>query len=117
MGPRHTHLTLLLGSAACLALSACGGGFSTQELRNAPVWFKARQKELAGQNYPSLEKVPPLAAPRRDDPHWDAVQAELLAAQKSVQASPRATPAPPAAEGAEAFDKAARDAVDATRPK
>ena len=117
MAPRRSHLPILLGSAACLALSACGGGFSTQELRTAPTWFKARQKELAGQDYPSLEKVPPLATPHGDDPHWDAVQADLLAAQKSVQASPRATPAPPAAEGAEAFDKAARDAVDATRPK
>ena len=116
MAPRRSRLFLLLGAGACLALDACGGGFSTQELQRAPVWFKARQKELAGQDYPSLAAVPPLAQPNRDDPHWAAVQAELLAAQKSVAASPRATPAPPATEG-EAFDKAARDAVDATRPK
>ena len=98
-----------------MALSACAGAFSTNELQRAPAWFKARQKELAGQDYPSLASVPPLAQPPGNNPHWAAVQADLLAADASVKASPRAAAPDPA--DAEAFDKAAREAVATTRPQ
>ena len=117
MAPRRSHLPILLSIAAAVAVSACGGAFSTQELARAPAWFKERQKEIAGQDYPDLATVPALAAPATDQPRWSAVEKDLLDAGASVNASPRGGTAPPAAEDSEAFDRAAREAIEAARPK
>jgi hypothetical protein len=110
-------MPLLLSAAACVAVSACGGGFSTQELARAPAWFKERQKELAGQDYPDLAAVPALAKPVADQPRWDTVEKELLAEREALEASKRATGVPNAVDDPEAFDRAAREAIDAARPK
>ncbi len=116
MAPRRSRLPILLTAAASMAVSACGGAFSTQELARAPAWFKERQKELAGQDYPDLATVPALAAPATDEPRWSAVEKDLLAAGASIDASPRSGVTPPA-EDPEAFDRAAREAIEAARPK
>ena len=115
MAPRPSRLPILLSVAASLAVSACGGAFSTQELARAPAWFKERQKELAGQDYPDLATVPALAAPATDQPRWSAVEQDLLAAGAAVNSSPRGAVATP--EESEAFDRAAREAIEAARPK
>lgn len=114
MATRRSRLPVLFSVAASVAVSACGGAFSTQELARAPAWFKDRQKELAGQDYPDLASVPALKPPApSDDPRWTTVERDLLAAGASVQAG-----APtPAAEDPEAFDRAAREAIEAARPK
>ena len=115
MAPRPSRLPILLSAAACVVLAACGGAFSAKELARAPGWFKERQKELAGQDYPDLATVPALAAPSTDDPRWAAVEKDLLAAGASVEASSRSAEAAP--EDSEAFDRAAREAIEAARPK
>ena len=117
MATRRSRLPILLSITASVAVSACGGAFSTQELARAPAWFKERQKELAGQDYPDLATVPALAAPATDGPRWTAVEKELLAAGADVNSSPRGVVAPTPPEDPEAFDRAAREAIDAARPK
>jgi len=113
LAQRLSRLPVLLSAAACVAASGCASAFSTQELARAPVWFKERQKELAGQNYPDLATVPALATPATDQPRWSAVEKDLLAAGASVNESTRSAPA----EDPEAFDRAAREAIEAARPK
>ncbi len=115
MALRLSRLPILLSAAAAVAVSACGGAFSAKELARAPTWFKERQKELAGQDYPDLATVPALAAPATDNPRWSATEQELLAAGADVNASSRSAVAPP--EDTEAFDRAAREAIEAARPK
>ncbi len=116
MGPRRIPRLLLPAVAAAMSVSACAGAFSTQELARAPGWFKERQKELAGQGYPSLESVPAAPELAGDAPRWAAVEQDLKAQAAAINASPRGQPAPPVDADAEAFEKAARDAIDAARP-
>jgi hypothetical protein len=107
----------LLAPLAALALTACAGAFVGDELARAPAWFKERQKELAGQDYPRLGDVPGPAAAAADAPRWAQVERELKAEAAAIAASPRSAPAPAADAEAEAFDKAAREAIGATRPQ
>lgn len=93
-------------------MSAFGG----DELARAPGWFKERQKELAGQDYPDLASVPDRAKAVEDAPRWVRTEQELKAAGAAIAASPRGAPAPPADTEVEAFEKEAREAIGATRP-
>jgi hypothetical protein len=103
--------------AALLGLSACGAGLSARELAATPGWFKARQKEIAGQDYPNLASVPDPAVAVQDGPRWRAVEKELLAEGESIAASPRAQPAPAEDPAAATFESEARGAVENARPK
>lgn len=93
-------------------MSAFGG----DELSRAPAWFKERQKELAGQDYPDLASVPDQAKAVEDAPRWAQTERELKAAGAAIAASPRSAPAPAADAEAENFEKEAREAIGATRP-
>lgn len=116
MAPRRFSRLLLAAPAAALALSACAGGFGSDELTRAPAWFKDRQKELAGKGYPSLEAVPTATPAPGEAARWAATEKDLRDAGDAINASPRGQPAPPADTDAEAFDKAAREAIDTARP-
>lgn len=107
---------LLFVAAGAMALTACGGAFAARDLAQAPAWFRERQKELAGQDYPSLTSVPPAPSRPGDAARWAKVEQELRAVGAAVNASPRAQPAPAADNEADAFDRAAREAIDKARP-
>lgn len=117
MAPRPSRVQLLALGAALLGLSACGAGLSARELAATPGWFKARQKELAGQDYPDLASIPDPVAATQDDGRWRAVEKELLDQGAAIAASPRAQPAPVEAAAAATFESEARGAVDNARPK
>lgn len=107
----------LVASLGALALSACAGAFGSDELARAPAWFKERQKELAGRDYPELTSVPTSSAAVGEQDRWAQTERELKADGAAIAASPRSAPAPTADAEAEAFDKAAREAIGATRPQ
>jgi hypothetical protein len=116
LGPRRYQRLTLVAPVAALALSACAGAWGRDELARAPAWFKERQKELAGQGYPDLASVPQSTVSAAEAARWAATEQELRAAGAAIEASPRGQPAPPADDDADAFDKAAREAIDSARP-
>lgn len=93
-------------------MSALGG----DELARAPAWFKERQKELAGKDYPALTSVPTTSEPVAEKERWARTEQELKAEAAAIAASPRSAPAPAADTEAETFEKDAREAIGATRP-
>jgi hypothetical protein len=103
--------------AAMLGLTACGTGLSAKELAATPGWFKARQKEIAGQGYPDLASIPDPAVAVQDEARWRAVGSELLEQGNSLEASPRAQPAPAEDAAVATFESEARGAVENARPK
>lgn len=105
-----------MGALASLGVSACSAGIASAELAKAPEWFKARQQELAGKGYPDLASAPPAAEVKKEDARWNRIEQELVAEQQAIQASPRGAPADAPAQ-AEDFEKAAREAIEAARPK
>jgi hypothetical protein len=100
-----------------LGLSACGAGLSAKELAATPGWFKARQKEIAGQGYPDLASIPDPAVATQDDARWRAVGTDLLQQGDTLEASPRAQAAPAEDAAAATFESEARGAVENARPK
>ncbi len=117
MAPRPSRVQLLAFGFAMLGLSGCGAGLSARELAGTPGWFKARQKELAGQGYPDLASIPDPATAVEDGPRWREVEKELLTEGESIAASPRAQPAPAGDPAAATFESEARGAVENARPK
>ncbi|MDX2234209.1 MAG: hypothetical protein NW200_06895 [Hyphomonadaceae bacterium] len=115
MALRRFPRLMLPAVAAAMAASGCASTFSSQELARAPAWFKARQTELAGRGYPALDSVPAAPDVVKDAPRWAAVERDLRAAAASIEASPRSQPAPAVDTDADAFDKAAREAIDGAR--
>jgi hypothetical protein len=115
LAPRPSRVQLFALGVAMLGLSACGAGLSAKELAATPGWFKARQKEIAGQGYPDLASIPDPAVATQDDARWRAVGDDLLEQADSLEASPRAQPAP--AGDAATFESEARRAVENARPK
>ncbi len=115
MAPRRSSLTFV-ALAAAIGLSACGTGLSARELASTPAWFKAKQKEIAGRDYPDLAAIPDPTSATQSDSRWRAVEKDLLDQGASIDASPRA--APPPAEGAatSTFESEARGAVENARP-
>jgi hypothetical protein len=109
-------LVPLASLAAAFALAGCMSAFGGDELARAPAWFKERQKELAGQDYPDLASVPGAAKAVEDAPRWAQVERELKAEAAAIAASPRSAPAPAADTEVETFEKDAREAIGATRP-
>lgn len=106
---------MLAAGVSLLGLTACGGGFSARELASTPAWFKAKQKEIAGQDYPDLAAIPDPVVAADSSGRWRAVEKELLDESAAINASPRAQPAP--AQDPAAFEAEARGAVENARPK
>jgi hypothetical protein len=115
LAPRRSRVQILVLGAAVLSLAACGGGFSARELAATPAWFKAKQKELSGQDYPDLAAIPDPTVAADQSGRWSAVEKELLDEQAAITTSPRAQPAAP--QDTTAFENEARGAVNNTRPK
>lgn len=115
MANRRSRAQLLVLGAAMLGLSACAGGLSARELAATPAWFKARQKELRGEDYPDLASIPDPAVAVDSSGRWRAVEKDLLDQAASIEASPRSQPAP--AGDSSAFEAEARGAVENARPK
>ncbi|MBL8557465.1 MAG: hypothetical protein JNM47_01990 [Hyphomonadaceae bacterium] len=117
MAPRPSRVPLVALAIAVMAVSACGSGLSARQLASTPAWFKAKQKEIASQDYPDLASIPDPAVATQSDGRWRAVEEELLVEGAAIDASPRAAPAPPEAAAVEAFESEARGAVENARPK
>lgn len=100
-----------------MALTACGTGLSARELAATPAWFKDKQKELSGEDYPDLASIPDPATATQSDGRWRTVEKELLEQGASIDASPRAAAAPAQSGAVEAFESEARGAVENARPK
>jgi len=91
--------------AAAAALGAC---VNTPD-GATPEWADA-------EGYPSLREVPAGGTSATTDPqHWQAVEAELLAARQQAQANPRAQDTPPDVADPNAFIDEARREIEQTR--
>jgi hypothetical protein len=116
LAPRRSPLTFVTLAAAAIGLSACGTGLSARELAATPAWFKAKQKDIARQEYPDLASIPDPSTATQSDSRWRAVEQDLLTQGAAIDASPRAAPAPAEAAAAETFESEARGAVENARP-
>lgn len=117
MALRRSSLTLVALAAAAVGLSACGAGLSARQLASTPAWFKAKQKEIARQDFPDLASVPDPGAATQSAGRWRAVEKELMDQAASIDASPRAAPAPAQGAAAKTFESEARGALENARPK
>lgn len=115
MATRRSHLPLVLVGVAAFGLSGCAAGFSTRELAQTPAWFRAKQKELKGEDYPNLATIPAPTVAADQSGKWNAVERDLLNEQAAIAAAPRAQPAQPT--DTTAFENEARGAVENARPK
>ena len=84
MAPRRTPLTFVTIAAAAIGLSACGTGLSARELASTPAWFKAKQKDIARQDYPDLAAIPDPSVATQSDSRWRAVEQDLLTQGKAA---------------------------------
>lgn len=92
-----------------LALAAALGACVNTPDGATPDWADA-------EGYPSLREVPAGGTSATTDPeHWEAVEADLLAARAQVQANPRSQDAATAVEDPTAFIEDAREEIEETR--
>lgn len=94
---------LVLGAIMAISLGACASSAET------PEWADAG-------GFPSLREVPTGGTSATTDAsHWDAIEADLLAARAQVQASPRAQDTAAPTEDPQQFLDEARREVEETR--
>lgn len=92
--------------AAFAGLLGLGGCINTRV--DTPEWFAQRSAENDS-SYPSLRSVPRTNDAETDQAHWDAVQAEMLAAGQEVRNNPRSAPASEAEQPEEFLEEAQQD--------
>lgn len=98
---------------ALAGLAAFLGGCASGAEAPVPVWV-AEGAASAGSGYPDLRSVPTAHQANTDQAHWDAVEAETVAAGAALRANPRAEfGAPP--EDPNAFLEQAQDDLEETR--
>jgi hypothetical protein len=91
-----------------LALAAGLGACVNTPGGDAPEWANA-------EGYPNLHEVPAGGTSATTDPaHWQAIEADLLAARQQVQANPRSQDTT-AVEDPNAFIAQAREEIEETR--
>lgn len=95
---------------AAALLAAC----ATQVVET-PAWFDDRADALNAEGTPSLVGIPHGSAAVTDPAHWNAVRAEMAAAEAAMKASPRS--APLGASDTEAFEAEANAAIETTRDR
>ena len=94
------------------AMSAGLGACASAEPANAPAWYTS-SLQSSEQSYPALADTPQGARAETDPAHWDAVEADLLAARAAMQANPRNEPA--TADVSQGFVDQARQDIEQTR--
>ncbi|MGE0830675.1 MAG: hypothetical protein AB7O04_15165 [Hyphomonadaceae bacterium] len=100
------------------AAQAAGCAASAESARPLPDWFVEKREALEAEGYPELANVPDRVDANANQAHWDRVVRDLDRAGAQVQANPRSEPPPTEAEQAaqaDAFDEAARGAIESTR--
>ncbi|MET0183567.1 MAG: hypothetical protein ABW199_11845 [Caulobacterales bacterium] len=95
--------------AFAAALSACASDPET------PAWFEARQEALEHQGTPNLHDIPRGTDANIAPQHWDAVAADLAAAEAAMKAHPRSQTPPPEPNAPAAFEDEARQDIEQTR--
>lgn len=96
--------------AAAAMLAACA-----TEVVDTPAWFDDRAEALNDQGTPSLVGIPHGSNAVTDAAHWNAVRADMTAAERAMKASPRS--APLGANDSEAFEAEANAAIETTRDR
>ncbi|MEL8056684.1 MAG: hypothetical protein AAGK66_11045 [Pseudomonadota bacterium] len=102
-----------------LVCSACTSSFEriADVGSTAPDWYKERQAELRGQDYPSLADVPLITEENRPGSGLAASQADTLAALRALLKDPRNVAARETAERMRAWAARNRRAVDRQIPR
>jgi len=95
--------------AALLTASALGGCISSTS--EVPEWFEQRSVEQDA-SYPSLRDVPTGTTAEVDADHWEAVEADVVAAGQAVVANPRSQPATNTEDPAQFLEEARQDLED-----
>ena len=101
-----------------LACSACASSLEriTDVGSAAPDWYKERQAELRGQDYPRLADVPVITEENRPGGGLAASQAETLEAFEALVNDPRNAPVEETARQMRIWANQARRAVDQQIP-
>jgi hypothetical protein len=92
--------------AVLAGLISLGGCINTQA--ETPEWFAQRSAEN-DDAYPSLRSVPRTNDANTDQAHWDALEADLVAAGQEVRSNPRSAPASQAEQPEEFLEEAQQD--------
>ncbi|MEL6661974.1 MAG: hypothetical protein AAFR33_03150 [Pseudomonadota bacterium] len=79
---------------AASATTACTSGMSAvrESIASAPEWYQDRAKEVRGEGYPSIGRIPTLDAGERSDVSLTAGREDVLAAEELFRMDPRAVP-------------------------
>lgn len=102
-------------SASVLALAIVGPLAACAGEPDPPAWFQSRRAELNRQGSPTLNDIPRGTDATTDPAHWDAVAAELAAAEAAMKAHPRSQTPPPDPNTPADFEDKARQDIDQTR--
>lgn len=94
-----------LGLAAIVLTTAVSGCVSASQ---APAWFE-QQSAVEDASYPTLRSVPRETIANTDQAHWEAVEADLVAAGQALKSNPRAAPASATESPAEFLEEARED--------
>lgn len=80
----------------CLLLSAggCTNSFArvADTIAAAPDWYEARRKEVRGEGYPDISRIPTLSVGEARGLDLDDVRADIEVIEALFRADPRAVP-------------------------
>ena len=103
------------GIAAVTAFVLAASGCASPGEDGVPEpTFIAEGQQNVGRGYPDLHQVPRTHQANTDQAHWDAAQADVLAARDALRANPRSEPSP-TPEDPNAFLDDARSDLETTR--
>lgn len=90
-----TTRNLLLGVASTAMVAGCTSSLDRvrETVANAPDWYEARATEVRGEGYPSISRIPELAASdRASRGQLDVARTEIANAEVLFRMDPRAVP-------------------------
>lgn len=84
----------LYGVASSALLAGCTNSLDRvrDTVANAPDWYDARAAEVRGEGYPSISRIPELAASERATTGLESARTEISDAEALFRMDPRSVP-------------------------
>lgn len=79
----------VLGAGGCVNLADA----VSERMSDPPEWFEAARREMRGEDYPDIRKVPALLDPPTDHAAWEADATSLRGDAEEIATDPRGAPA------------------------
>lgn len=84
----------LYGVASSALLAGCTSSLDRvrETVANAPDWYDERAAEVRGEGYPSISRIPELAASERAETGLESARTEISDAEALFRMDPRSVP-------------------------